>query len=142
MQLTMGKRQVGPSSRCDFSKYLDTNYCSYLSPNEVKNFDIVNWWKSHESTFPVLSKMVHDLLAPPMSTVASKFVFSIVANIIGDKKTTLAIEMVEDLTCMKDWEDVCMRLQTLEDELKENLEKLDLNIDNDVNRLITIETEE
>ena len=57
MQLAKGKRQVGPSSRCDLSKYLDTDYRSYLSPNEVKNIDIMKWWKSHEFTFPVLSKM-------------------------------------------------------------------------------------
>ena len=75
MQLSKEKRQVGLSSRCDLSKYLDTNYCSYLSPNEVKNFDIVNWWKSHESTFPVLSKMARDLLTPPMSIVALKSTF-------------------------------------------------------------------
>ena len=30
MQLAKGKRQIGPSSRSDLSKYLDTDYCSYL----------------------------------------------------------------------------------------------------------------
>ena len=29
MQLAKGKRQVGPSSRCNLSKYLDTDYFSY-----------------------------------------------------------------------------------------------------------------
>ena len=41
MQLAKGKRQIGPSSRYDLSKYLDTNYCSYLLPNEMKHFDIL-----------------------------------------------------------------------------------------------------
>ena len=50
-QLAKGKRQIGPSSRFDLSKYLDTNYCSYLSLNEINFFDILKWWKSHESTF-------------------------------------------------------------------------------------------
>ena len=67
-----------------------------------------------------------------MSTVASEYTFSIAANIIGDKRTTLAVKMLEALTCLKDWEDARMRLQTLEDELKKDLEKLDLNTDNDV----------
>ena len=40
--------------------------------------------------------------------------------------------MLETLTCLKDWEDGCMGLQTLEDELKEAFEKLHLNVDNDV----------
>ena len=100
MQLAKGKRQVGPSSRCDLSKYLDTDYYSYLSPNEVQNFYIMKW-KSHESTFPLLSKMARDLLTSLMSTVASESSFSIATNIIGDKRTTLTAKMLEALTCLK-----------------------------------------
>ena len=70
----------------------------------------MKWWKSYESTFPVLSKMTRDLLTPPVSTITSKSAFSIVANIIGDRRTTLVVEMLEALTCLKDWEDGCMRL--------------------------------
>ena len=102
MQLAKEKQQVGPSSRCDLSKYLDTGYCSYLSPNEVKNIDIMKWWKSHEFTFPVLSKMARDLLTLSMSTVSLQYIFSIVANIIGDRRTTLVAKMLEALTCLKD----------------------------------------
>ena len=67
-------------------------------PDEVQNFDIMKWWKYHESTFPILSKMARDLLTPPMSTVASESSFSIVANIIGDRRTTLTTKMLEALT--------------------------------------------
>ena len=102
IQLAEGKRQVGPSSRCDLSQYLDTDYYSYLSPNEVKNFDIMKWWKSHESTFPMLSKMEHNLLISLVSTIASESAFFIATNIIRDRKTTLTMEMLEDLTCLKD----------------------------------------
>ena len=70
IQLAKGKRQVGSSSRCDISKYLDIDYCSYLSPNEVKKFDIMNWWKSNEFTLPVVSKMARDLLTSLVSIVA------------------------------------------------------------------------
>ena len=76
--------------------------------------------------------MTCDLLIPPMSTVASESSFSIDANIIGDRRTTLIAKMLEVLTCLKDWEDGRMGLQTLEDELKEAFEKLHLNVDNDV----------
>ena len=47
IQLVKGKQQVCPSSWCDLSSYLDTDYRSYLSPNEVQNFDIMKWWISH-----------------------------------------------------------------------------------------------
>ena len=92
----------------------------------------MKWWKSHESTFPILSKMAHDLLTSSVSTVASKSSFSIDANIIGNRRTTLTTKMLEVLVCLKEWEDGHMRLQTLEDEFKEVFEKLHLNVDNDV----------
>ena len=79
--------------------------------------------------------MTRDLLTPLVSIVASESVFSIIANIIGDKRTTLTAEMLETLICLKDWEDGRIRLQTLEDELKKDLKKLDFNTNNDVQEI-------
>ena len=70
MQLAKGKQQVVSSSMYDLVKYLDTDYLSYLSHDEIKNFYIMKWWKSHESTFHEPSKMARDLLTPPVATVA------------------------------------------------------------------------
>ena len=135
MQLAKGKPHIGPSSKCDLSKYLDTVYYSYISHNKIKNFNIMNWWKSHESTFPMLSKMTCDVLTPSMSTVASEYAFSISMNMIGDIGKTFAIEILEALTCLKDCEDRRMKLLTLEYELKEDLEKLDFNTNNDAQEI-------
>ena len=79
--------------------------------------------------------MTRDLLTPPVATIASEYAFSIAANIIGNKRTTLTIEMLKALTCLKDWENGRMRFQTLEDEFKEAFENLDLNADNDVKEI-------
>ena len=35
------------------------------------NFDILNWWKVNSSKFPILAKIARDVLAIPISTVAS-----------------------------------------------------------------------
>ena len=43
--------------------------------------------------------------------------------------------MLETLTCLKNWEDGHMKLQTLEDKLKKPFKKLDLNADNDVQEI-------
>ena len=58
----------------------------------------MKWWKSHESTFPMLSKMEHNLLIPLVFTIASESAFFIAANIIGDRRTTLTTKMLEALT--------------------------------------------
>ena len=41
MQLVKGRQQIGTSSRFDLLKYLDIDYSSYLTPNEIQNFDIL-----------------------------------------------------------------------------------------------------
>ena len=135
MQLAKGKQQVGSSSMSDLLKYLDTDYLSYLSHDEIKKFDIMKWWKSHESTFPVLSKMAHDLLTPPVFTVASESVFSIAANMIGDRRTSLTPEMLEAWTCLKDWEEGHMGLQSWVDDCRHEFECLDINQDQDVEEI-------
>ena len=64
----------------------------------MRHFAILKLWKSHESTFPVLSKMARDLLTPPVSTVASESTFSIAENILGERRTRLSDEMLERRT--------------------------------------------
>ena len=122
MRLAKGKQQVSSSSMFDLSKYLDTDYLSYLSHDEINFFDIMKWWKSHEPTFSVLSKMAHDLLTPSMSTVASKSAFYITANMIGNKRTSLTPEMLEALMCLKDWEEGHIGLQSWVDDCRRELE--------------------
>ena len=71
--------------------------------------------------------MTCDILTPPVFTVASIYLFiffSIVVNIMGDRRTTLTSKLLETLTCLKDWKDGRMRLQTLEDELKRRLREI------------------
>ena len=43
---------------------------------------------------------------------------------MGDRRTTLTSKLLETLTCLKDWKDGRMRLQTLEDELKRRLREI------------------
>ena len=60
--------------------------------------------------------MACDLLTPSVSTVASESTFSIATNILGERMTRLSDEMLESLTCLKDWEDARFRLQEEEDD--------------------------
>ena len=55
--------------------------------------------------------MACDLLTLPISTVALESTFSITANILGERRTKLSDEMLEVLTCLKDWEYAHFRLQ-------------------------------
>jgi hAT family C-terminal dimerisation region len=41
-----------------------------------QSLDILEWWNNNEFRFPKLSKMARDVLAIPVSTVASESAFS------------------------------------------------------------------
>ena len=66
-----------------------------------------------------------------MSTVASESTFSIASSMIRDGRTSLTPKMLEALTCLKDWEGH-MGLQSWVDYCRHELERLDINQDQDV----------
>jgi hypothetical protein len=52
---------------------------------------------------PVLAHMAQDILAIPISTVASESVFSTSGRILDDFRTSLTPFMLEALVCTQDW---------------------------------------
>ncbi|GJV51095.1 zinc finger BED domain-containing protein RICESLEEPER 2-like protein [Tanacetum coccineum] len=71
--------------------------------NSAISFNILDWWKSHETKFPVLSKMAAHFLAIPITTVASKATFSAGGRVIDTYRASLDLETVQALICGGDW---------------------------------------
>ncbi|OAY78882.1 putative AC transposase, partial [Ananas comosus] len=82
--------------------YLQTDFSNLFNEDELDKLDILAWWKTHESTYPVLSAMAHDLLTVQVSTVASESAFSVGGRILDDYRTRLKEDAVEVLVCLKD----------------------------------------
>uniref|UniRef100_A0A2N9GWW6 BED-type domain-containing protein n=1 Tax=Fagus sylvatica TaxID=28930 RepID=A0A2N9GWW6_FAGSY len=67
------------------------------------NFDILLLWKTNSSRYQVLSKMVRDVLAVLVSTVASKLAFSTGGRILDPFRSSLSPDMVQVLVCSQNW---------------------------------------
>ncbi|KAJ1696563.1 hypothetical protein LUZ63_005075 [Rhynchospora breviuscula] len=67
------------------------------------DFDILGWWKMKEPRFPVLAQLTRDILAVPISTVASESAFSISGRVLSQVKSSLSDESIEALLCAQDW---------------------------------------
>lgn len=86
------------TSKSELEKY-------FAEENEEENqdFNIIEWWKDNSNRFPILSHMARDLLAIPISTVASESAFSTGGRVLDDFRSSLTPIMVERLICTQDW---------------------------------------
>jgi len=70
---------------------------------DSKKFDILAWWKGQSSRFPILSTLARDVLAIPISTVASESAFSTGGRILDDFRSSITPFMIEALVCTQNW---------------------------------------
>ena len=71
--------------------------------DEDESFDILAWWKVNASRFNILSKIARDVLAVPVSTVASESAFSTGGRVLDQFRSSLAPKMTEALICTQNW---------------------------------------
>ena len=69
-----------------------------------EEIDVLQWWEQHEKDFSVLSKFARDVLSIPVSTISFESTLSLFGRILDNRRISLIPEMVEALTCLKDWE--------------------------------------
>ncbi|XP_065635905.1 zinc finger BED domain-containing protein RICESLEEPER 3-like [Quercus suber] len=89
----------------------DDNECTtdvdkYLNEASEKNregFDILAWWKVNFTRYVILSEVARDVMAIPVSTVASKSAFSMEGHVLDPFRSSLAPKTVEALICAQNW---------------------------------------
>ena len=70
---------------------------------ETKGFDILDQWRVNSSRYSVLSQVARDVLAIPISTIASKFAFSTGGHVLDPFCNSLSPNTVEALICTQNW---------------------------------------
>ena len=66
-------------------------------------FEILGWWKTNSNRYQVLFKLIRDVLAVPISTVASESAFNSGGRILDRFRSSLSPLMVQNLVCAQDW---------------------------------------
>ncbi|KAH0669918.1 hypothetical protein KY285_025523 [Solanum tuberosum] len=66
-------------------------------------FDVLLWWKVNSPRFPLLSEIARDVLAIPVSSVASECAFSTGGRILDSFRSSLTPKLVQALVCLQDW---------------------------------------
>ncbi|KAJ3685482.1 hypothetical protein LUZ61_014646 [Rhynchospora tenuis] len=94
-----GKRTTEPA-KTELEEYLTDG----LDPTSLDaDFDILAWWKIKTPKYPILAALTRDVLAVPISTVASESTFSIAGRTLSPTRSSLNDESMEALICAQDW---------------------------------------
>jgi hypothetical protein len=88
------------------STYMRTELDLYLEEPTLprtQELDIISWWQHAGIKYPTLRKIARDIMAIPVTTVASESVFSTGGRVISPHRSRLAPKTVEGLMCMQAW---------------------------------------
>ncbi|KAH9671101.1 hypothetical protein KPL70_017221 [Citrus sinensis] len=97
-------------------------------PSNLK-LNVLLWWRVNGSRYPILEKIARDVLAVPISTVASESAFSTERRIIDEYSSSLTPAMVEALICTENWLQSKLfanPIYNLQEDIKEQLFHMEL----------------
>jgi len=67
------------------------------------DLDILEFWSGMSKCYPGLANLARDILAIPISTVASKSAFSTGEKVVSRRRCSLSPDILEMLICLRDW---------------------------------------
>ncbi|KAG6520196.1 hypothetical protein ZIOFF_017234 [Zingiber officinale] len=95
------KVETSETKRSELVDYLEKGR---LKKNEIpKIFSCLEWWRMNRMQYPILSKIEADILAIPVSSVASEATFSAGTRVIDSYRSSLSLDTVQTLLCGGDW---------------------------------------
>ncbi|KAH7663375.1 Tam3-transposase (Ac family) protein [Dioscorea alata] len=86
--------------------HLESELDLYLEEDilpRTSDFDILMWWKLNGVKYPTLQKIAKDVLAIPISSVASESAFSTGGRILSPHRNRLHWQTLEALMCVRSW---------------------------------------
>jgi hypothetical protein len=88
------------------STYVRTKLDLYLEEPTLprtQELDIIHWWQYAGVKYPTLRRIAPDIMAIPVTTMASESVFSTGGRVTSLHRSRLAPKIVEGLMCMQAW---------------------------------------
>ncbi|KAF7814665.1 zinc finger BED domain-containing protein RICESLEEPER 2-like [Senna tora] len=93
-----GRTKHPSDQKTDLDKYLETD-----AIEDAPSFDVLTWWRENATKYKVVSLITRDVLAMPVSTVASESAFSTGGRVLDVFRSSLSPKMTETLICTQNW---------------------------------------
>lgn len=94
-----GKGNSTRGLKSELDKYLEEENM----PRNDPTFNVLVWWQGVGLRYPILRKIARDILAVPISTVASESVFSTGGRVVSPHRSRLHPKTLEALMCSQSW---------------------------------------
>ncbi|GJU19766.1 zinc finger BED domain-containing protein RICESLEEPER 2-like protein [Tanacetum coccineum] len=94
---------IAKETKSELDRYLTEEIEGDSTYFESENFTVLGWWKKRSLTFPILSLVARDILAIPVSAMASESTFSTGGRVLDSFRTSLTPQIVEAFICCQDW---------------------------------------
>ncbi|KAH7663547.1 Tam3-transposase (Ac family) protein [Dioscorea alata] len=108
------KKKPRGSQYTELDLYLNTTFRFCEQINTDMTFNVLQWWQGSGNPYPILSLMVKDIFACPMSTVACEQTFSAGGNMLDTTRSQLTPQNIEIQVCTDDWKRAQVRQQEAE----------------------------
>nr|XP_033515816.1 uncharacterized protein LOC108947674 [Nicotiana tomentosiformis] len=92
------KKCGGVDPKTELDKYLGEDI-----EEDHKKFNILGWWKLNSPRFLTFAEMARDVLAIPISSIASESAFSVGGHILDPFRSLLTPRLVQALVFVQDW---------------------------------------
>ncbi|CAN0887725.1 Zinc finger BED domain-containing protein RICESLEEPER 3 [Linum grandiflorum] len=93
------RKRVKTNSVCsELDHYLSED----VSPR-APNVSVLDWWRVNTGKYPLLQEVARDLLAVPVTSVASESAFSSGGRLLDPHRSRLHFGTVEALMCTRSW---------------------------------------
>lgn len=109
-----GNTSRGADMLNDYEQYMETQrthveksqlelYLDEPTRGLNEKLDVLEFWSKSSMRYPQLASMARDILAVPISSVASESAFSLSRKIITPNRASLKPKTIEALMCLQDW---------------------------------------
>jgi hypothetical protein len=79
------------------------NYLSQEEAEHFPEFDVLQWWRGHNASYPRLSRMARDYLAVPSTSAPAERAFSKGSDLVSAKRASLSAESIRACMCLQSW---------------------------------------
>ncbi|GJW78909.1 zinc finger BED domain-containing protein RICESLEEPER 2-like protein [Tanacetum coccineum] len=89
------KARNDPSSSSEYERYVNSDFVTLLDNSVFATFDLLGFWKAKKSMYPVLSRMVMDIISVQATSGASESAFSTSKRVLSIRRTRLISASLE-----------------------------------------------